>query len=210
MSRLLAFLILLPGTCARAQVQLVGRLADEVCACMESITDEPPRSYARRCLQQVAATNQRQLARAFDRAYDPERPADLDALAEFIAQPLAADCPILQTLYAPERERELRWSDRQETTRDANRLVFDKNPPPDPPENILTERPAATMINGVVTEITRSTISVQREEGEPVMIEIPTSQRRTLSLEPGQTVRLVCRREWRPETGRIALILNGQ
>lgn len=210
MSRLLAFLILLPGTCVRAQVQLAERLANEVCACMENITDEPPRTYARGCLRQIAATNRRLLSRNFDRAYDPERPADLDALAAFITKPLAADCPILQTLYAPGGEREFRWSDQRVANADANRLRYNKNPPPDPPENILTERPPQTIITGVVTHINRLEATVQGDNDQPVTIEIPPSQRRTLSIEAGQTVRLSCRREWRPETRRIALILNGQ
>lgn len=189
-----------------AQELFFSSLATEVCACMETITDQPPRVYARRCLRSAAQGKARAISDALDRAFDPERPADIDLLAEQLIQPLAENCPFLQAFYEREPEPELRWSDQTGTTEKALRYTFPKDPPPDPTGQIQAEQPPVTVLVGTVLEITRNRIRLETGNGIRNM-EIPGKLRRTLNLKVGEDARISCRREWRVEEGVIVLVV---
>lgn len=214
MLRLLAFLVFFPGTRVPAQKNaaprseaFARRLAAEVCACMEGITDEVARTFARRCLRLAGLNNRRVLSKAFNRGFIPERAADLDALAEYLTPPLAKDCPILQTLYAPGREPERRWSDQPLSNPTDDRLRYPKQPPPDPAETIVGERAAETYVEGTVETVGSKILSVRTADGRRTAVHLPPARRRTRQINPGQSVRLRCRREWRTAEAKIILIL---
>ena len=211
MTRLLPVLLVLIGGNLAAQATLPARLAIAVCDCLQTITDEAPRAKARACLRAVANANARPLAKALDRPFDPARPADLDALAELIARPLALNCPIVEALYEPDGEdEELRWSDRREAPENPNRLVFDKNPPADTGRIALVERAPTTVVAGRLLVVKRGRAVVSVGPDEQIGIEVPGRLQRRLVTLIGQEVRLDCRREWRLQEQRIPLVWTGQ
>lgn len=206
MARLI-FLLLFP-VLVSAQGDLFPRLAIEVCDCMEQIVDEVPRMYARNCLRIIGRAHQRTLSRVLGGPFNPDDPRDLDLLADQLSPTLADDCPILQTMYKQEEERELRWSDLPQASSNDSRMVFPKNPPADGPGRITGERPPTIVVSGIVTARSRQSLRLRTEDGEELDIRIPANKRRSLGVEVGQTVRLDCGREWLLEEDRVQLVIR--
>lgn len=193
---------------SRLPAQLYQRLAEEVCNCMEGITDEPPRSFARNCLRIVGRRNRPALERELDFPFDPSRSADLDVLAAQLLRPLATSCPLLQALHVPRETSELRWSDQRPEIATDRGDTYAKDPPPDTADRISGERPPEVVVSGTVTEIGRQWLSIRTSDGAMQRVHGPARRLRVLQPKVGQPIRVSCRREWLLEEGRVRLVVQ--
>jgi len=194
------------GLVLSAQASPFSEIAADVCSCMETLIDQPPRLYARRCLRAAAAGKTRQISQALQQSFDVDRPADIDLLAGLLIDPLADNCPFLQAFYEHGPEPELRWSDQPGEKDSQLRYTFPKGPPSDITQQTLTERPPLGTITGTVLSITREGIRLETESGVEEL-EVPARVSRLLDLEAGKEVQLRYRREWRLQEDKIVLVV---
>lgn len=188
-----------------AQETVLKQLAEEVCSCMQGIKDETPRTFARKCLRSVAIANNKLLNRELSISpYDPDH---INQLAEWLTDELASNCPIIETLKLPSKESSYRWSDGKLPPTTSTRLVFDKDPPADTTERIVTEAPRVWKASGVITRLEKQLLEVSSDVGEKVLVTIPGKLRRSIVLQVGEEATVHYRREWRLKEGRIVNVM---
>ncbi|MEO0734853.1 MAG: hypothetical protein AAFZ52_18595 [Bacteroidota bacterium] len=183
-------------------------LAEAFCQCMQGPHELSPRGKAEECLQQVATRHQEYLREEWD--LDARKRAHRMRLAEALVDPLALNCPYLQTLNV-RAETELRWSDRRAAPPATNQYVSPKSPPADERTRISGEVPAQWRATGELLErFPSKTLRLRLENGREISLEVPLSLRREGRLAVGQEVRITYRREWRKEPqGQVVNVLTG-
>ena len=204
--RLLLLLWLMPGALF-AQETLHARLADEVCRCMQEITTQRPRGFARVCLLRVARENIAEVEKLLGRPLGNDHPRDMAELLGYMTAYLAADCPFLLTLKAESEVTEYRWSDRRLANADTTRLRFPKSPAPDPSTEQLAEAPQRWIITGTVVGVTRKYLMLASEKDGEVRLEIPPRLRKRFPHQIGDEQQFSYRLEWRIREGRVAKVL---
>jgi len=196
----------MPGALS-AQEALYARLAAEVCSCMQEITTQRPRGYARVCLLRVARGNITEVEKLLGRPLGSDHPRDMAELLGYMTAYLAADCPFLLTLEAAPEVTEYRWSDRRLSNTDTGRLRFPKSPAPDPVTEQLAEAPQRRVITGKVVGVARKHLTLASENNGEIRLEIPPRLRRKLSYQVGDEQQFSYRLEWRIKEERVVKVL---
>jgi len=190
-----------------AQDTYFARLAGEVCSCMERFTVEPVDRQAINCLREVALANEETLYKRYSLV--AAEAAQRDLLAERLAVDLVRDCPLLATLNY-DKEKELRWSDRDRPP-DPEPLRYrsDKGPSADPVGSVTGESPREWIAEGTVQRLASGHLVMQLISGNRLSIELPTGFARSNRIKTGDKLKLSFRREWRKVEGRIVNVVVG-
>lgn len=196
-----------------AQSVLVTQLANQVCNCMETNDrTTPPSEQARECVRIVGLRNKNELLEEL--SLNPANPVELSMLSDRMADLLSQNCPVLSTLRLDDFERELRWSDGNTVrTVDAGvlRYKFPKSPVADPSDVTVSEPPIVWRIGGTVSgRPGRGELRLRLPDGRIQHFEYPSSISRKIDLVEGQSITVVCDRQWRKSLsdGIVALVVR--
>lgn len=203
----LALLFLLFSTSLAGQEELIASLADEVCNCMQEITTERPRGFARACLHRITQEHGEVLEELLGHPFGDDYRKDITELVGHLTAYLAADCPFLQTLTAKAEVTEYRWSDNKEGDPGSTRSSFPKIPSPSNGFGSLAEAPLLWTIEGTVVVIEKQFITVATEEGVETKLEVPKRLGSKIACQVGDKARFSYRLDWRLREDRVVKIL---
>jgi hypothetical protein len=171
-----------------------------------------PYEQAGDCVRLVGLRNQAQILKELN--LNPENPEQLIIISDRMADLLSRNCPVLSTLRLDDFERELRWSDEytvRNTVDKGFRYESPKDPPADAPGESVSEPPVVWRITGVVAgRPGRGSLRLRLPDGNVRNLEFPASVRRRVNIAEGQTVTVVCNRQWRKSRngGAIAFVVQ--
>lgn len=186
-----------------AQHPLVNSLAAKFCSCMEGGTTEEASEMAEGCLDSLTAIYQKDIYKQLE--LDVRKASHRVRLVNELIDPLALNCPILQTLSAAEKE--FRWSDIKEVVPQIDRFQSPKSPPPDPSGRNTAEPPIRWEARGELrARPAGGSFSLLLADGSLQVFELPFGLLGKRRLKAGQKIKVVYRREWRK--GEISRIVN--
>lgn len=190
-----------------AQDEFLRSLATEVCSCLSENESELTESSAAGCLVTVATRNKKTLRQGYNLIASDVDHRDL--LAEFLVDDLLEVCPILLTIRPERTQNEFRWADgRRGRKLNAPEFSAPKRPPPDPSATITSEPPSVWRVSGVLLAQPGSKgLWLRTKKGEELTFDLPAAVVRKRDFDPGDTVSLSYRREWRLAEGRIVLVV---
>jgi hypothetical protein len=206
MVRLSLILLLFSSLTLSAQDNFLRGLAQQVCNCLDGDTSD---TVASDCLKAVALRKGRSIRQRYK--LDVSVSAERDLLTELMLDYLISECPLLQTVRPDLEENEFRWADQQRGGEDsARQFKARKRPPPDTASIVTSEPPLVWRATGTLLAQPGSKgLRLLTAEEQELSFELPTAVARGRDFDPGDTVSLSYRREWRPKEGRVVLVVMG-
>ncbi|MEM1359539.1 MAG: hypothetical protein AAGF89_15135 [Bacteroidota bacterium] len=183
---------------------MIDNLDAENCSCMEGGTTDRSQELVEGCLDSLASRNRSEILRVLE--LDVDRRSHLIRLTNELIDPLALNCPILQT-YASTVEREFRWSDIKAAAPRVDLFRSDKSPPADPSGVSIAEPPSQWRVQGRLQgRPAGGIISLQLPDGTFQEFELPFGILGNRRLQAGKEITLRYRREWRK--GKVARVVK--
>lgn len=188
------------------QDDFLRALAVEVCACLEGNATE---SVASDCLESKSMDKSEIILKRY--GLDAHISVQRDKLAEMMIDYLLDVCPLLKTVRPENEENEFRWADSKRTAESAKRqFTSRKRPPADSLGTVTSEPPVVWRASGILLAQPGSKgLRLRTEDAQEIGFELPTSVARRRDFDAGDEISLSYRREWRPEEGRIVLVVTG-
>jgi len=191
-----------------AQTELYDEVAEDICNCLEESEAAESSDRAWECMTASISSYRQALRKSL--ALSASERISRQQLTELLLDPLADNCPLLETLLPMAEEVEYRWSDNPATA-SGGRIMTPKSPPKNLPETTTTEAPAQWRASGrLIARPGGGQLRLETESGDILSFELPGRAARGQKFRVGDLLNVQYRREWRtsPEGGIVVKVVT--